>query len=254
MSFDRKFWEKKIKDPTLAIFPCPSCHGSIRLAGKEPPNKESALSKKCSNHPDWEPGWNHGSFAGFLRCNDPECGEAVAVIGKYQVIEDSDEYGSPEMQTAFIPTFFQPPLKMFAIPAQCPKEVAEPIVSSFASIWNDPSASANKVRVAVEVLMDHFRMRKRSKSGGSGPSLINLHNRILQFRVRHPDEGDALLALKWLGNSGSHDNDLSVDSILDAYEILSHALEELFENRSKKRLKLIQRINLRKGPVIKRVR
>jgi hypothetical protein len=37
-----------------------------------------------------------------------------------------------------------------------------------------------------------------------------------------------IYAIKWLGNAGSHDGDaVSMDDVMDSYELLEHILEEL---------------------------
>ena len=42
------------------------------------------------------------------------------------------------------------------------------------------------------------------------------------------------MALKWLGNTGSHGSKVNVEDLLDAFEILEHTLSEIIENKSKK--------------------
>jgi hypothetical protein len=38
------------------------------------------------------------------------------------------------------------------------------------------------------------------------------------------------MALKWLGNTGTHTSAVTRDDLLDAFEILDHALVELIDN------------------------
>jgi len=47
-----------------------------------------------------------------------------------------------------------------------------------------------------------------------------------------PAVGAQLMALKWLGNTASHEGSVSRDDLLDAFEILEHSLSELIEQRS----------------------
>ncbi len=37
--------------------------------------------------------------------------------------------------------------------------------------------------------------------------IYSLHKRIEFFKVKKPDEGDLFMAIKWIGNSGSHKNE-----------------------------------------------
>jgi hypothetical protein len=44
--------------------------------------------------------------------------------------------------------------------------------------------------------------------------------------------GIQLMALKWLGNTASHEGNVSREDLLDAFEILEHILVELIDQRS----------------------
>jgi len=44
--------------------------------------------------------------------------------------------------------------------------------------WSDPSATANRVRVALEDLMDHLGIQKRRKSTKGKFDKLTLHHRI----------------------------------------------------------------------------
>ncbi len=58
-----------------------------------------------------------------------------------------------------------------------------------------------------------------------------------------------LFAIKWLGNAGSHSLDeVSFDDVMDAYELISHVLDELYLSRKKKLSALAKKVNKRKGP------
>lgn len=46
--------------------------------------------------------------------------------------------------------------------------------------------------------------------------------------------GGHLMALKWLGNAGSHDGSLNKDDLLDAFEVLDHVLAEIIDERSER--------------------
>ncbi len=57
-----------------------------------------------------------------------------------------------------------------------------------------------------------------------------------------------LLAIKWLGNAGSHPDIITTDDVMDTYEIMEHVLENIYENKEKNIRKIAKRINKRKGP------
>jgi len=56
-----------------------------------------------------------------------------------------------------------------------------------------------------------------------------------------------LMALKWLGNSGSHSGEVSRDDLLDAFEILEHALAELLEQKSERIAALAKKMTAKHG-------
>ena len=77
---------------------------------------------------------------------------------------------------------------------------------------------------------------------------LNLHRRIEPLKVRNAGVADALFAIKWVGNSGSHVGNLTRDDVFDAYDILEEVLSELFVKHRETMHKLIKEINRRKGP------
>jgi integrase len=116
-------------------------------------------------------------------------------------------------------------LPVFALPVGTPKAVAEQLEASFRLAWLDPGAAANRMRVALERLLDHFRIKKTGGRTNKGKVIgLTLHARILLYAVKQPVLGAQLLALKWLGNTASHEGQVSMSELLDADEILEHTL------------------------------
>ena len=67
--------------------------------------------------------------------------------------------------------------------------------------------------------------------------------------ARHKDLSDRLLAIKWLGNFGSHGSEkITIDDVLDAYEIMEDVLHEVYPDRGRNVSKLTKEINRKKGP------
>jgi Domain of unknown function (DUF4145) len=90
--------------------------------------------------------------------------------------------------------------------------------------------------------------KKRSK--------LTLHDRIVAFRATNLDAADLLLAVKWLGNAGSHADmaGISRHDVLDGMEITEHVLHLLFDKSGQAVTKLAKSINKRKGPLPKPVK
>jgi hypothetical protein len=97
--------------------------------------------------------------------------------------------------------------------------------------------------------MDSKKIAK-SYLDGNKRKEYKLHNRIELFKTSNPEEADSLMAIKWIGNSGSHKSDvLTKDDILDGFEILDHVTTKLYETESKKIKKLREQINKRRKPI-----
>jgi len=65
----------------------------------------------------------------------------------------------------------------------------------------------------------------------------------------YPEIAIKLLALKWLGNKGSHTENMSKNDVLDAYEILDSVLDELYVGYQKLVDKKVEKIVKSKKPL-----
>lgn len=86
--------------------------------------------------------------------------------------------------------------------------------------------------MTLEKLMDHLRMPTKRKTEKGKYHELKLHDRLLLFQESDPKQGNRLLAVKWLGNTGSHEEQVSAEDLLDAYEVLEHALAEILDKTS----------------------
>lgn len=61
---------------------------------------------------------------------------------------------------------------------------------------------------------------------------MTVHGRIELFRKASPknrDVADALLAVKWIGNDGSHGAELTLLEVLDGADVLGLAVRSLYD-------------------------
>lgn len=130
-----------------------------------------------------------------------------------------------------------------------PEKINKPLLEAFSLFWSNPSASGNSLRIALEALMDNQRVRKSERGKSGERRLLKLHPRIIEFAKTHSEIGDKLLALKWLGNWGSHQRGLKPEDLITGFKLMEYAVEELFEKRSQNLAAVARRINKRKGPV-----
>ena len=258
MTEQRHIWRPAfIYWPTL---PCPRCRGgTLKIVKKTIVKEETASSKTAHGREDWEPDWIEKRFIAMLTCANPNCGDGVFVCGKITTKENFSY--SPEgtldmdWEEYFVPSYFEPPPPVFPIPRECPNHVAEELSKAFALIWSDVGSGGNRLRVAVEALMNERKIQKKTKIK-NGPNIGNfrrltLHERIEKFAEKHQDAATQLMAIKWLGNTGSHAalDVLTHDDLLDAFEHFEYALDLVYVKKSTALEKRAKDIIKMKGPV-----
>ncbi len=195
-----------------AYFNCPKCgKGHI------------AFPSNVRNH-------SGGVFTQITACN--ACSAKFALAGDYR------EVGGV---LHFYLKYVNPPFDFFEIPNGCPSPLREQIRRSFQLSWLNPDAAANVIRVVVELILDGANIRKLDKRSRR----VTTHDRILEFHKINPDIGELLLAMKWLGNEGSHAvGHVSAETILSDFETLELALSLLYPGRISA---MAQQINRDKG-------
>ncbi|WP_434382664.1 DUF4145 domain-containing protein [Melittangium boletus] len=105
--------------------------------------------------------------------------------------------------------------------------------------WSDPGAAANRIRTSVERLMDHLAI----------PPMSTLDRRIKAYQAAEPELGEHLMAIKWLGNSGSHGAEgMTKEDVLDALPLLDHVLGEVFEKRTQQLNRLREKLLEKHAP------
>lgn len=203
---------------------------------------------------DWDPDWVEERFSCLLLCSETSCAEPVVVVGRtscepgeYYDNDDGEGHSYMDWMTSLIPDFVLPAPDLFRLPQHCPKDVASEIRRAFSLFWCDTQAAANRVRSGVEALLDSIGVPKRRRVKGK-IERISLHNRIQLFSKREPVLAASLLAVKWIGNAGSHTSELSKDDLYDAFDILNHVLDEVVEQRTKQIATLTKEINRKRGP------
>ncbi|WP_265503599.1 DUF4145 domain-containing protein [Providencia heimbachae] len=175
-------------------------------------------------------------FSCLLECEHTKCRNVIAVGGNGCVDQIPDDQITTEGDNIidfFQAKFFIPPLKAFIIPTNCPKSVSQPLELSFSLFLNSPNAAANAIRIALEVLMDELGVTMAR----------NLHQRIESLSEEYAEHKDALMAIKWLGNAGSHEIDrIKIRDIEDAYKVIEFVFSKIYEDRTKKVHAIVRRM------------
>ncbi|WP_329338476.1 DUF4145 domain-containing protein [Streptomyces sp. NBC_01352] len=232
--------------PQWPHIPCPSCkRGGLTLISESLIQEETAISKRNQSHPEWDPDWAHGYFSCLLRCQKPAC-DLVRVVGEtgLYLLRSEDGYCN-----FFTPKFFLPHLPLIESYDLSPPLVQKRIDAAAKIIWSDPSSAANRLRSAVEALMDDQGIPRKCVRGGR-PYEVNLHNRIVAFKAAKPEHAgvaDLVLAVKWIGNVGSHNDSLRVPDVLEGVEILDHTLDQIYDSTKDEIKRKAADIAARKG-------
>lgn len=256
MTINRELWD--IKEVTsFPKWPCPSCQGGHLSQTKADNSKaikqETGESLKYHGDQDWEPWWRRERFATIMVCD--VCAEVVVVSGDcfYDERYGFDFHTQRETReyiSEFAPIGIYPAPPIFPIPNGCSDAVKSELSKSFSQFWTDGSACANNMRCAVEALMDDQKMRKkRLITQTQKYHKLVLHDRITEFKAKNPEAAVFLLAVKWLGNNGSHTatNEFSKAELLDGFEVLETAIELIYVKDAKRISDLAKAMIANKG-------
>lgn len=230
---NKEIWKKYTSD-----LPCPSCeYGNLQDVGKD--QSYETLDSRIEN--EFQPAGVVSPSATFLCTGHLQCSKCKEfVIISYRRTEDVRHLDEQGYEVAFLePLYYVPAPPIIKISASCPKEIADLLRLSFQLYWVDLSSCANKIRISIECLMNSMGV----------PAHAKLHNRIENFKSTNSTVGDLLLAIKWIGNSGSHYADITKEAVLDGYEMLEYALERLYNDREQRLVALSQKINFNKKHV-----
>lgn len=229
---------------TLPPFPCPRCGKTMVVMPESSKDGEAANSSKGYDSGTVEHEQRWGVFTVILKCSDSECSEHVGVVGvSRNEVEDNPRTGGETIVDSLEPRYFTPTINLFRIPDRCPKPIHDAVTASFAVFWSDPSAAGNALRSAVEALLDQLRVKKWERNQKGQKQRLRLHKRIEILRSKRPDWGAILMAIKWIGNTGSHERVLTKVDVMTGYGLLEFALVEIFEKRTTKIMDLANRIN-----------
>ncbi|EMN0829941.1 hypothetical protein R8H71_002750 [Providencia rettgeri] len=90
-----------------------------------------------------------------------------------------NEDGEHELDYVIIikPQFFTPPLKYITIPRECPQAVKDNLIEAFYLTPLSLSSTVNRIRIAIENLLNSFKIPKTKIIKGHRKRL-NLHERI----------------------------------------------------------------------------
>lgn len=235
----REIWlQKSFINSNPINYNCPKCNtGILDISGLNSKILPGQEEMEMYNYP-------YGIeyiFVGLLTCKNTTCKNVVSISGNvfkdiqggYQL--PNGEYVE-EYYHIYHPKHFFPPLKLIEISKNVPKEVASQLNLSFSHFFNDLSSCSNRIRNSIELILDDLKAPKKFKdSKGKLKVFKTLHHRIQNYqkKSRNKKITNFLLALKIIGNEGSHIGNVAVDDVLDAYEFLEFILDFTYDKKMK---------------------
>jgi hypothetical protein len=256
MVIDKKIIQEHFEPKHLPEWKCPDCKsGVLAVPDKGLKTYEYPSSLKLHDDKAWEPDWIRGSFLGILHYSNAKCKGKTVFAGDMFVEETfGDEIKEApyyyNVKAEFItPKYFNPPLEIIPFPNDLPEKVFDGLQESFKVFWSDSSSCANKIRITVEQIMDDQKIPlTRWNAKKTKRIRYNLHERIVLFQKDNVDVGELLIAVKWIGNEGSHElNTLNRSDLIVAYEILAQCLDKIYNKIPADLVKAAKKINRRKG-------
>ena len=238
-------WVQKITKNEAPPYPCPQCGKGILVLEKQTlVTHETVASIRAQPDQGWDPDSITYTFSCWLKCAAPRCQGFVAVVGTGGLEAEWDEEHGTIWEDYFRPKSVEPMPEVFPIADDCPSQVAVELRASFRALWSDQGAGASRLRVAVEHLLDEVGVghRRRTKSGYEA---LNLHQRIEALSKAQPEVAASLMAIKWLGDTGSHESLVSLTDLLKGYEIMEHAMDTLLGQKAKRAATLARDLSQR---------
>ena len=229
------------EDDNWPVIPCPTCARGI-LVVESLTADEGAKSRR--KDPDRDPAEQFGVFTAQLRCGNTECLEAVAAAGRMSVGYDWHTVRGEGYYRFLRVEYFTPTVPLFGVPDACPAKVRARIMDASAIFLVDPAAAAARLRSAVEALLDAKRIRK---TNAKTKRALSTHQRIELLKKLDPALADVLLAVKWIGNEGADNKDLSSTAVLVGADLLAYGLNRLYDRREKDLTTRARWINKRRG-------
>jgi len=233
---------------------CPRCgDGTLVMKKDGSQSHEHGWSQDAHSHEAWEPEWISGIFQWTLQCSIQTCLHQVVTTGEYVVdwdVEDGPNGQEQVYKDFYLPKAFSEAPPIINLKVHFPDEIQILLTDAFSIFWVDVPSCLNKLRQCIEEILTIKKIARYAQCNGKRKSLT-LHSRILRYEAKNKDAGELLMALKWLGNEGSHSSkkakNLQRGDVLEAFDILEYALDVIFSPKKKAIGKKAKKIMTRKG-------
>ncbi|UNK60797.1 DUF4145 domain-containing protein [Buttiauxella ferragutiae] len=227
---------------------CPACGNATLKIKNGTFNYDETLESiqyRNSNDQYWDPESISYIFSSILVCENSRCKQVVACSGSGGVYQhwNKDEIEHIDLFSA---KHFTPTLKPFNIPQACPASVQNALNESFSLYLSNPAAAANAIRTSVENLLTELGIPTQLTNKKGQPYRLTLNARLEILPSDLQKHLDALTAIRWLGNAGSHNADaVSTNDIGPAYEVVEYFLSEMYASKASAVAQIIDKIKER---------
>lgn len=243
---DRNLWTQELTTTSCPPYRCVACgKGSLILVKDSLIYKDTAETAKSRGHEEFDWDWVSYIFTAWAQCTHSSCKQQYAISGDGGVEPQMNEEGDFVFANYFMPKSCCPMPDIIEFPPKCPEDVVRELRGAFAIFWLNEAACTTRLRVALEYLMTYLGVPKSKQGANDKLSDMSLHDRIDAFAKQEPAIGAQLMALKWLGNTGSHDSQVSANDLLDAFEIMEHALKEIVGGHSARMIELAKKLTMK---------
>lgn len=232
---------------------CPRCNIGVLRIDDEFKSHATFDIQEAQKHPDFEPNCISYIFNCIFQCTNDKCDGKVCCTGTGFVDwdVDFDENGVPEQIWGdyFKPLFFNPNLQLINIPKSIPEDISILMNRSFGLFFSSPSSAVNLVRAAIEEILTDQKVQRYVISKNKR-RMLSLHSRIEKLPEKYKSLKDSILAVKWLGNAGSHSKDslnLNLDDAMDAYELIEEIMDKIYNSKHSHLAKIAKSVNKSKG-------
>jgi len=233
---------------------CPTCQdGEFKPIKDALTIVETGPSKADHANESWEPDWIVERFVDLLKCQNTSCGQVAAISGETRnnICYNDNLFEAPDVEIiqTFAPKSILPAPLIFIVPAKTPEELKCQLHKAFSLFWVDLEACAGRIRVCIELLMDDLDIPTRKQNRKGEEYEMTLHARIEEYGNKKRENADFLLAVKWIGNHGSHANLEGLDrgNLLDVFELVEYVLEENYVGNRQRLAAKASAINKTKG-------
>ena len=217
----------------LPAWRCPAClNETLEIVPDSFKTAETSETATCRDKFWFDEEMAKGVFSCLLRCSRQACREHVALSGQVISLEEfNDEMTERWYQSGYRPMHFYPPLPLFLPPEKCPAEIFDMLTEISALIPAHPASAVNIMRTVLEMILDIIWVpRENAELNKKGEKIrLTTHQRICDYSAMLEPKNDAFMALKWLGNHGSHGGSkVTRSAIVDACVVIGDLIEFVF--------------------------